>query len=256
MKKYGITVYFGAELSDDLNSQLQILKEVGFNEISDSFDYRRFSLKDLVETAPKYDLQIGSMHCKYKNYIIDSIWQNNYETERYIESLKEDISLCSKYNVSKLVVHIDNGNNTGHLTKEGIKNIKNLVAFAEKKKVILCIENTYSIMLIKEVLEKIKSPYLKMCLDIGHLHAVDKTASIEILNEDIFKNNIVFLHLHGNRGKTDEHLPLQYSNMNLKFFKEYFSKLDVTLTSETLHLENVNSYIEGAKTIMQGLQML
>lgn len=261
MRKFGITLYFGIKLDKALDEQLKTLKKVGFSEISEGLDYINCDLNELREKVKRYGLSIGSLHSKKnKGVNINSIWKNTIETEIYLNSLKEDVLICSNLNVKYLVVHLDDDKYDGKYTLEGESNIRKLVEFAKENNVIICIENCYYIDLIKQVIKKIKSPYLKVCLDIGHLHALEKTnQDFEAIDDDNFLYNIKFLHLHGNYGKEDEHLPLQYSNMNIKFLQKCLSKIpNVTLTSETFKTrpEFNFTYEEYAKEILKGLKIL
>ena len=261
MRKFGITTYFGVNNGKTLSENLDYLKSLGFDEISEGLDYINYPLGELERLVKEKGMTIGSFHARYKKQNIASLWKNNVETANFLTSLKEDVSLCAKYGAKKLVVHIQSEDKEQNFTPTFMKNFKELVKFAEKKKVIICVENLNEIKydIVRELVLKMKSPYVKICLDIGHYNAIETNKNLDrILNDDFFLQNIEFLHLHGNHGQRDEHLPLQYSNYDLTTLKKVFDRIpDVTLTSETLFTAKPNlSYEEQAKEILTGLQML
>ena len=260
MKKFGTIVYNGTTNNKTLKDNLLYLKSIGFDEISEGLDYKTYPLEELYKVAKELNMKISSFHSRYKNQDISSLWKNNSDTAKYIISLKEDISLCSKFEVPYLVIHIGNKNTT-EITNVLIKNIKELLKFAIKRNVILCVENidVFRYDDVKALIAKIKSPYLKMCLDIGHFNIFEDNKDFKrIYNDDSFINNIVYLHLHGNHGEKDEHLPLQYSNYNILLLRELFNKIpNVSLTSETFHTYfDIITFEEQALEVMKGLKLL
>ena len=261
MQQFGITTYFGVKNNKTLSENLDYLKSLGFNEISEGLDYVNYPLEDLYNLTKEKGMKIGSFHARYKNQNKTSFFKNNVETTKYMISLKEDIAICSKYHVDNLVVHFDKENKNDKLTPTFFKNIKELIKFAGKKNVIVCVENLNLLLYddVKELVKKINSPYLKICFDVGHYNAFEDNNNLKKLYEDeFFLKNIKYLHIHGNRGKNDEHLPLHYSNINILLLKEIFAKIpDITLTSETLFTAFTNvSYEEQAEEIMKGLKLL
>ena len=259
MKKFGITTYFGVKNDKTLSENLDFLKSLGFTEISEGLDYVNYPLEELCRFTKEKGMTIGSFHARYKLQDQTALFRNDYSAERYIESLKEDISKCSKYNVKKLVVHLDKSEVFNWQIL--FKNFKILLKFAEKKNVILCVENLklFTVDDVDKLLQKFNSPYLKVCFDVGHFNAFEENKNLDrIINDKLFLNNISFTHIHGNYGKSDEHLPLRYSNIDKKKLKELFDLIpEVAITSETLHSSFLNvSYEDHAKEIMEGLKLL
>ena len=77
---------------------------------------------------------------------------------------------------------------------------------AEKYGIVLLLENMWEPdpTIINRILERIPSPYLKACLDVGHAALYSRlplSAWIKTLGE-----NLVYTHLHNNHGDTDVHL--------------------------------------------------
>ena len=77
---------------------------------------------------------------------------------------------------------------------------------AEKYGIVLLLENMWEPdpAIINSILDRIRSPYLKACLDVGHAALYSRlplSAWIKALGE-----NLVYTHLHNNHGDTDVHL--------------------------------------------------
>jgi sugar phosphate isomerase/epimerase len=77
---------------------------------------------------------------------------------------------------------------------------------AEKYGIVLLLENMWEPdpAIINSILDRIPSPYLKACLDVGHAALYSRlplSAWIEALGA-----NVVYTHLHNNHGDTDVHL--------------------------------------------------
>jgi sugar phosphate isomerase/epimerase len=81
-----------------------------------------------------------------------------------------------------------------------------MAAQAEKYGIVLLLENMWEPdpAIINRILDRIRSPYLKACLDVGHAALYSRlplNAWIKTLGE-----NLVYTHLHNNHGDTDVHL--------------------------------------------------
>ncbi len=93
--------------------------------------------------------------------------------------------------------------------------LEDLLTLAEKFKVTLALENLPPGYLgdkaedLKEILETFPSPYLGVCLDVGHAHL---TEGIEEFFT-ILKEKIVTTHIHDNNGNEDLHLPPPYGTI-------------------------------------------
>lgn len=59
---------------------------------------------------------------------------------------------------------------------------------------------------LKEIAEMVNHPAFKLCLDIGHAHCYSKETPGKWVNT--FGDTIGHMHVHDNRGRSDEHLAL------------------------------------------------
>lgn len=77
---------------------------------------------------------------------------------------------------------------------------------AEKYGIVLLLENMWepNPQIITRILDRIRSPYLEACLDVGHASLYSRlplSAWLESLDD-----HLVYTHLHNNHGDTDQHL--------------------------------------------------
>jgi sugar phosphate isomerase/epimerase len=148
--------------------------------------------------------------------------------------LHNEIILCSMFNIKHLIFHAKHSKKTNEL-------IRKLSEFAKTKNVQLCLENNI-LSSIDELEDAFNTnPDLKMNLDIGHLNVLlHKKSNITI--EDYLKklkDKIIYLHIHDNDGKSDEHLALSDGNVD---YRKIFSLLDFNkverIVVETDKMEN------------------
>jgi sugar phosphate isomerase/epimerase len=77
---------------------------------------------------------------------------------------------------------------------------------AEQYGIILLLENMWEPdpAIIVRILERIQSPYLKACLDVGHAVLYSHLPLREWVRQ--LGDHLIYTHLHNNHGTTDEHL--------------------------------------------------
>jgi sugar phosphate isomerase/epimerase len=115
-----------------------------------------------------------------------------------------------------------------------VKNLQLVIDACEKSKVKLALENAehlekdsdlfYVGDCVKDfemVFKKIDSPWLKLCLDLGHAHVNEGIMKYI----DKFSDKIVNVHYHDNDGKTDDHLNIGEGNINWKQVIKAFAKI-------------------------------
>jgi sugar phosphate isomerase/epimerase len=76
------------------------------------------------------------------------------------------------------------------------------------ERISLHLENTFEDTpeVIKRLVDRIKSPRLGICLDIGHAYAFSETSVFEWV--ETLGSRISYVHIHDNNGKKDEHLAI------------------------------------------------
>ncbi len=101
----------------------------------------------------------------------------------------------------------------------------------------LCLENIFDTdpLPLLDLLQQVDSAYLRHCFDIGHWFLFSDTPIGEWLR--LFKPYLSHFHLHDNRGKKDDHLPIGKGKID---FIDFFQHLDRLLLSTTATLEAHN----------------
>lgn len=75
---------------------------------------------------------------------------------------------------------------------------------------------------LKYIFDKLKSPMIKLCLDVGHANTNEGPAKYIAA----FADKIVVAHIHDNKGMHDEHLAIGMGTINWKILAEEFKKID------------------------------
>lgn len=121
---------------------------------------------------------------------------------------------------------------------------------AEKYGIVLLLENMWEPdpAIINRLLERVPSPYLKACLDVGHAALYSRlplSAWIKALGA-----NLVYTHLHNNHGDTDVHLAFGDGVID---FPEILNTLRALPQSPLFSLELPN--LESIKASLPYLQL-
>ncbi len=97
-----------------------------------------------------------------------------------------------------------------------------LVEKAEALGVKVAVENVFeeNPSILKRLLERMDSPFLGYCLDVGHGHLFSEVALLEWV--ETLGAWLVEMHLHDNHRQADDHLPLGQGNID---FPSIFHKL-------------------------------
>jgi sugar phosphate isomerase/epimerase len=83
------------------------------------------------------------------------------------------------------------------------------------ERISLHLENTNETPeVIKRVVDRINSPRLGICLDIGHAYAFSETSVFEWI--ETLGSRISYVHIHDNNGKKDEHLAIGDGGIPIK----------------------------------------
>lgn len=70
--------------------------------------------------------------------------------------------------------------------------------------------------IVNELIDRIGSPHVRACLDVGHVNLFSKLPPIDWI--DILGHNLVYIHAHNNHGKHDEHLAFHRGTLDLEGF--------------------------------------
>lgn len=147
--------------------------------------------------------------------------------------------LAIRYGADKMVVH------TGYIPLVYFKewHVERSVEFWDRfmegkpdgfKIVIENVMEDEPYMILK-MMEQLKNPNIRLCLDTGHAACISKVPVLEWL--DVMAPYLGHIHLHNNNGEYDYHSPIMEGVIPMDEFMESFTAKcgdDVTMTLETL----------------------
>lgn len=154
--------------------------------------------KKCIILGHKLNVTHITTHIGYCNGLPSWTWMRQQSLDRLIISLKEVLPLCKKYKVYLALENVNPMPKDSEFFYLG-DNIKDL----------------------RYIYGKIKSSFLKFCLDTGHANTNE--GPVEYIRQ--FKNKLVSVHFHDNKGKYDEHLAIGKGNINWKVLAKEFKKI-------------------------------
>lgn len=208
----------------DYEEGLKKLKRHGYNcidyqNLSDSncdlykmndMDFENY-LRRLGETAKQNGVHIWQAHGK---------WPVNDQTEsgrrETIDLFIKGIKGCNYLDCRYFVIHPFmpygwyDGQNADSVFDMNVKMLSELMPYARKFGVCVCVENLPFPEVaisrteeVKKLVQKINDPHCKVCFDTGHANVFhnDIASDISLLGEDL-----ACLHVHDNKGNWDQHL--------------------------------------------------
>lgn len=131
--------------------------------------------------------------------------------------------------------------------------LKEILIWAEYRGITLGIENYYGNVLgnfedIGYIFAELNSDLLKFTLDIGHANLTGNIP--EFIRS--FKGKLAQVHLHDNKGKSDEHLHIGGGNINFKKVLEELKEIDYkgNIILELYSLEDVEVSFKRLKDFL------
>jgi sugar phosphate isomerase/epimerase len=174
----------------------------------------RHDLRDIeklfLELTPSYDLEF-SAHAPMSDINIGSL--NPRMREAALRELLSALGACRRLGMDVITVHPAFMTPLGFVSKDKVKEttkagLRKLDAYSQELGVKVALENMprspFSMATIPaDLLELIEGTGLGICLDVGHAHTAGELKGFVKL-----KKGIVNLHVHDNKGESDEHLPI------------------------------------------------
>jgi sugar phosphate isomerase/epimerase len=152
------------------------------------------------------------------------------KTSSFLPLYRKTIRFCKDLNINHVVTHADFRYHTDFpVDKQFEKGAYFWRALSDefrKNNIYMNIENHYEIepRYLIMLMEKINSPYLGMCIDIGHANAFSDIGIEEWLKR-YPAGSIKEVHLADNKGDGDTHLPLGEGNIDfMRFFKIFLER--------------------------------
>lgn len=186
------TLFFAmpTNLNGNLQENISLFKE----------QVKRFGIKKVNMHGPFFDLSLSSMEES-----INQLTRKRYEQATEISRI---------LNIKQIVFHTQYNPQLRFTTyknrwlEASLHYFENLLKTTEDSGITFLIENMFEddFLLIKELLDTVKSPRLGMCLDVGHVQVYgDEPLSVWIRE---LKDHIKYVHLSDNKGLCDDHMAL------------------------------------------------
>lgn len=233
----------------DDKSLIDKYKKAGFNSVAFYCNGQsNEEIKNQVNYARKIGLGVSYFHGPLKNN--SSIWDSNCED--YMKQLINYIELAGKLKIKYFIMH-PSGKECIKFSNLGIKNYKLLLKLCKKYNIILLIENLRMVDSMIFLFDKIRSPYLRMCLDFGHAN-VWCYSPLDLIKK--YKKRIEGVHIHDNDGEigNDQHLiPFQgnidWAKCIKTLYKYYAGPISLEIDNfktEKFKYEDIDKYLEDA----------
>ncbi|MDP3388071.1 MAG: sugar phosphate isomerase/epimerase [Eubacteriales bacterium] len=200
--KIGIYSWFGAQMH--MSERLKLIKEAGFDSTmlwwGDEVAFWDYGKEELIDEVKRIGLKIENIHLPY--YDIHHLWRNNLHSIDVLKNLIEGIEDCARFDIEGIVIHVENDLLKDYNKKIGLENLRRLVHEAEKKEIIIAIENTKNNQIVEFAFEELKSNHLKFCYDSSHDWLQEGSKGDLIIKH---ADRLQYLHLSDNDLVSDRH---------------------------------------------------
>lgn len=172
-------------------------------------------LKKRIET---FNISVKSVHMPMNG--VDISHPEEYDRVRSIREIEKAMMVALKLNAELVVIHpggkYNNSDDRKIRLNHCVSSLKEIAEFGEQWNIKIALENTLPGRLgdrwteIQQIIEKISSEHLGICLDTGHyfLNQPDnEKGNLTLDKEPInWQKNLLHIHVHDNNGKEDLHL--------------------------------------------------
>ncbi len=227
-----------------------------YNDKADSF-IERMNNSDLYNSIPN-----KSIHLNYNKYLV-----NNIKEEKFYNNFLQELDYAKQLKLNRAVIHYQSPHNfkihLENFEKEAIKqNLSILYKVAQEQEFTFYIENTFIFkmghsmnnlvshkILWDTILELNYQDCIGICLDWGHVKAFTEDSLTSWLNYVKYlktQNMPIYMHIHDNNSKKDQHLSLkqsleldlhQFNHPEDKYFLEHLNEILEYFKDDSLILE-------------------
>ena len=228
-------IYFSAQVLDDIN-----LEEV----------------KGLAERLKENGIPI-TFHGPFKDLLPGA--EDRKVRRASMERIEGAIRLAEFFSPKVIVCHTGliervNPSNLNGWVERSWESWGPLVELAEGLNTTIAIENVYEAAPepIERLIAALNSPHVGFCLDIGHLNVWS-----QVPLEDWFQSlgrHIKEVHLHDNRGREDEHLPMGLGEIDYNPLFSLLKKIGgrPLFTIEPIRREDLEPALQGFARLTPG----
>lgn len=203
MKGFGIYANFGYPLKMD--ERARMIKDAGFKAASlwwEEYDLvNEIPLFKQPEIFYKLGLALDYIHAPFVN--INDIWTNSKYAIEAVNIHKKWLDECAYFEIPIMVMHVTLWDLAYDPNDFGIWNMEKILEYAEKKGIIIALENVGATGHVQFLLDAFDSPFLKFCYDSSHNWVFNRSLAPEVLERNI--SRLVCTHLSDNDEKEDRH---------------------------------------------------
>lgn len=207
----------------DMRQLYQAILDAGFNNIMIAF--KETDIEQSITTAKEMGLDIPYVHlsCREAN----CFWVESPLNVKYLNKLKNEIDVCSKYQIPIAIIHPNAGNPNSKavgVNEQGLKSILEIVNYANERNVKLALENVDedSLEYLDYIFNNIQKEHLGFCYDTGHHNLY--YPNLDIVGK--YADRVIAIHLHDNY-------------MNYKKFDDYTKDVHLLPFDGKLNYENI-----------------
>ena len=153
----GICFHFGYVYENlDIDQQAKDIKSAGFNCVmtnaDPTFNNENKSIKHQIKVFRKYNLQLSSLHMRYKGEELPEFWNKNKIGNKIEKDLIKDVKVANKYGFKCVVVHL-----LGCANQTGYCRLRRVLKHCEKYNIPLALENlSNNRELLAQIFENVK----------------------------------------------------------------------------------------------------
>ncbi len=249
MKKFA--TYSGLLMHHPIEARMAAIAEAGFDAVCLDFEKElaatETSWENQLRLAQKYRLPVENVHLTGEG--MNAVWAKGAAGEAVAARLIEEIREMAALGIKVGVVHVTWGYDrpAGDFA-HGLRCYARAAEEAEKRGVVLAVENSVHAEYVHYILSHIKSPALGFCYDSGHENAFTPTENYLTLYGD----RLAALHLHDNDGENDNHYYPFHQNGTVNWEKKVADLKKTALFSRMITLEATP---EG-RTLLEGFSGL
>ncbi|MDO4618832.1 MAG: sugar phosphate isomerase/epimerase [Clostridia bacterium] len=247
MNRTGMSVTCSHREKPSIEEQIVLYAKTGFDSV-----FLSCGVCDDFSKIPKWSqlarenaIILEAVHAPSDK--LNSLWEGN--GEECLSELFEIIDYMKKGAVDKMVLHVIGGS-LPERNDCGKANFSRLEKYAKERHIHICYENSISYEHLKLVLDNSDS-YHGFCWDSGHNNCY--LSGVPLLK--IFKDRLLYTHLHDNFGDKDHHLLPFDGNIawdkEIEDLKGYTGTLNLELSCMWKSEYNDMSYIEFTQKALE-----
>ena len=183
----------------DHRKLINIFKKLGIDRTF--LHYRGENFPDVVKLYVENGIICETIHSPFSK--INDMWSEDEKTAKeMVDSLKDSIDICKKYNIPIAVVHLSSGYPMPPMNEKGIERFDEVFSYAKENGVIVALENQRFTENLSFFMARHET--LTFCWDNGHEYGFTK--GIRFM--DTYGDRTTCIHIHDNRCgiNTDDHL--------------------------------------------------